>query len=104
MEYIKGSVKSRTVLLIVGIILLLISVPVMIKVVRHTLVDQYFPTYACGYSGSAWGVVFKTCECSGLKVSKNMLGSSKSVCFGECTNCRCWIYNGSFENEETVSC
>jgi hypothetical protein len=95
---------TKKTIIIISIIVVVLLALFIVPLIKDSIVEKYYPTKACGHWGSMGGAINKDCECSGLKLAKSIFGSTKRICFGECTNCECWFYNSTSKSRQTVLC
>ena len=94
--------KTKNVIFIV--IALTVVIFLTIGLSKNYIVDKYYPTNGCDSVSSAIETTNKECECSGLKLSKNTIGYTKSICLGKQTNFSCWDRNSADRSKHIVNC
>jgi len=100
----KNKKKLVTTIFIILVILLFIGIPLLYLFIETKIVNTYYSTKECGHLGSGINFVNKECGCFGLKFTDMTIGSSKSVCLGECRSCVCTMRNSTSPKREVVNC
>jgi len=94
----------KKVAIVVSVIALGLVALLVVDSLSDYLVDIYYPTSACGSSGSSIEATNIECTCSGLKLSKSVLGYTNSICIGKRTSITCWNRNNPNRIKQLVAC
>jgi hypothetical protein len=88
--------KWLKILIIIFVVLMILILAVSWKSILKPYAEP------CGFGGVAG--VSVSCECSGIKFTELLKGSSGTYCLGTCGECACSNYNFTTKISKEVNC